>query len=49
MKGLRKGKSEARETTPVRPVPNDDVDAVLTYLSPQVKTMVLLQRFTGMR
>jgi integrase len=49
VKGLRKGKGEAGETKPVRPVPDEDVDAALPYLSPQVKAMVQLQRLTGMR
>lgn len=47
--GLRKGRSEAIESDPVRPVHEANVDAVLPHLSDQVKTMVKLQLLTGMR
>jgi site-specific recombinase XerD len=47
--GLRYGKSEARETEPIRPVPDAFVDAVLPHVSPQVRAMIELQRLTGMR
>jgi len=47
--GLRFGRSEAKETEPVRPVPDSWVDATVPYLSPQVSAMVQLQRLTGMR
>ena len=47
--GLRRGRSEARESAPVRPVPEADVDAVLPYVSRQVKAMIELQLVTGMR
>lgn len=47
--GLKAGRSEARETDPVKPVPNAFVDAVLPFVSPQVKAMIELQRLTGMR
>ncbi|HEX5102632.1 MAG TPA: site-specific integrase [Pirellulaceae bacterium] len=47
--GLRFGRSGARETDPVQPVPDAWVNAVLPFLSPQVKAMVSLQRLTGMR
>lgn len=46
---LRRGRSGARETSPVRPVPDAHVDAVLPFLPPTVSAMVQLQRFTGMR
>lgn len=46
---LRKGRSEARETKPVRPVPDDVVDATLPYLSPVVRAMVQVQRFSACR
>jgi integrase len=46
---LKKGRSTARETEPVRPVPEADVDAVLPFVSKQVKTMIELQRLTAMR
>ncbi len=47
--GLRAGRSKARETEAVRPVPDQFVDAVLPHVSPQVAAMVQLQRITGMR
>ena len=47
--GLRAGRSGAKETAPVRPVPDAFVDAVLPFVSPQVAAMIELQRVTGMR
>jgi site-specific recombinase XerC len=47
--GLRYGKSEARETQPIRPIADGLVDAVLPHVAPQVAAMIELQRVTGMR
>ena len=47
--GLPKGRSEARETEPVRPVPDDVVEAIRPHVARQVWAMVELQRLTGMR
>jgi integrase len=47
--GLQRGRSEARETAPVKPVPDAIVDATLPHLPPPVAAMVELQRLTGMR
>jgi integrase len=47
--GLRFGKTDAKETDPVKPVPDALVDAVLARVAPQVKAMIELQRVTGMR
>jgi integrase len=47
--GLRRGRSDARETAPVKPVHDAFVDAVLDHVSPQVGAMIELQRITGMR
>jgi integrase len=47
--GLRRGRTEAREKPPVRPVPDELVEQVLPHLSPTFATMVQLQRLTGMR
>lgn len=47
--GLRAGRSKAKETAPVKPVPDAFVDAVLDHVSPQVAAMIELQRITGMR
>jgi integrase len=47
--GLSFGRSAARETEPVRAVPDLYVAAVLPFLSPHVAAMVKIQRLTGMR
>ena len=47
--GLRYGRTEARETDPVKPVPDEHVEATLPHLGPQVAAMVKVQRLTGMR
>jgi integrase len=46
---LRQGRSSARETEPVGPVPDALVDAVLKHVPRQIAAMIELQRFTGMR
>lgn len=46
---LRVGRTAARETAPVRPVPDEHVNAVLPFLPPTLRAMVRLQRLTGMR
>ena len=47
--GLSFGRTSARETEPVRPVPDLYVAAVLPFVSPHVAAMIKLQRLTGMR
>lgn len=47
--GLRKGRSNARESDPVKPAPDHAVDAILPRVSRQVKAMVQLQLLTGAR
>ena len=47
--GLRAGRSAARETEPVGPVPEAHIEAIRSYVSAQVWAMVQLQRLTGMR
>jgi integrase len=47
--GLPKGRSEAKETEPVGPVPDARVDAVRPHVARQVWTMIELQKLTGMR
>jgi hypothetical protein len=49
VEGLKRGRSTARETEPVGPVPDGHVDATLPFLLPPVRAMVGLQRLTGMR
>jgi integrase len=48
--GLRRGRSAAKESVPVKPVPEVYVEAALLHVSaPQVAAMVRLQQLTGMR
>jgi integrase len=47
--GLKKGRTAARETEPVKPVPEALVDAVRPHVARQVWAMIELQRLTGMR
>lgn len=47
--GLRAGKTTAKERPKVKPVDWEHVEATLPYLSPQVRTMVLLLWHTGAR
>jgi integrase len=47
--GLRKGRTDVRESKPVKPVDDALVDAIQPYVSPQVWAMIQLQRLTGMR
>lgn len=46
---LRRGRSVARETAPVRPIGDADIDAVRPHVGRQVWAMIELQRLTGMR
>ena len=47
--GLRRGRTEARESEPVRPVSDADVEATLPYLAVIPADMVRFQRLTGCR
>src|SRR5262249_54062610 len=49
VEGRAMGRTGARETDPVTPVPEAHADAVLKFLPPPVKAMVQLQRLAGMR
>jgi integrase len=49
VRGLQRGRSAARETGPVKPVPEAFVDAVLLFVTPPVRAMIDLQLLTGMR
>ncbi len=49
VKGLHKGRTDARETAPVLPVGEDIVNATVEHLPPIVADMVRLQRLTGCR
>jgi integrase len=47
--GLRRGRTEAPDTEPVQPVADAIVGATVPFLGRHVRTMVELQRVTGMR
>ncbi len=47
--GLRYGQTTARETDPVRPIPDLYVAMILPFVTPHVAAMIKLQRLTGMR
>jgi integrase len=47
--GLRRGRSKAKETKPVRPVSQAHIDAVLPHVLPPVAAMIQLQLLSGMR
>ena len=49
VRGLERGRTDARETEPVKPVADAVVDATLPFMLPAVAAMVELQRLTGMR
>jgi integrase len=49
VRGLQQGRSPARETEPVKPVPVTFVEAILPHVRPPVAAMVRLQLLTGMR
>ena len=49
VEGLREGQSEVREKDSVQPVPDDDVNRTIPFLSPTTKAMVQFQRLTGAR
>jgi integrase len=49
VRGLERGRTDARETEPVKPVADAVVDATLPYVLPPVRAMIRLQRLTGMR
>lgn len=47
--GLRQGRTEARESEPVKPVADDVVQATLPHLPPHVRGIIELIQHTGMR
>ena len=49
VKGLQAGRSDARETSPIQPVPDAVVEATIEHLPKTVADMVRLQRLTGCR
>lgn len=49
IEGLRVGRTSARESEPVKPVDDVTVELTLRFVSPQIRAMIQLQRFTGLR
>jgi integrase len=49
VKGLREGRSKAKEKPPVRPVSDADIEATIKHLSPLVADMVRVHRLIGCR
>src|SRR5262245_29542599 len=49
VRGLQKGRSSARESDPVKPVPEAFIEAILPFVTAPVRAMIELQRLTGMR
>lgn len=47
--GLRRGRTDVRESEPVKPVPDAFVDAIRPHVPAQLWAMIELQRLTGMR
>ncbi len=47
--GLKRGRSEAAESEPVKPVPQEYIDAIKPFASRQVWAMVQIQLLTGAR
>ena len=47
--GLLKGRTDARESDPVKPVDSQTVEATLPFVAPPVAAMIRLQQLTGMR
>ncbi len=49
VRGLQRGRTDARETLPVKPVPENLIGAIKPYVSRQVWAMIQVQLFTGCR
>lgn len=47
--GLQKGRTRAIESEPVKPVSEQDIDAILPHVTRPVRGLVQIQRHTGMR
>jgi len=47
--GLLRGRSNARETESIKPIPEAQMNAVLPHVSPQVLAMIRVQELAGMR
>jgi integrase len=49
VEGLKRGRTGAHDSEPVKPVPDEHVTATLPFVSPQVAAMIRVQLLTGMR
>lgn len=49
VEGLKKGRTTVRETEPVKPVSDADIEATLEHLPQLVADMIVVQRRSGMR
>lgn len=49
VEGLKRGRTTARESEPVKPVPQPSIDAVRAELSPQLAAVIDMQLLTGAR
>ena len=49
VEGLKRGRTAAKETKPVKPVPEKDFQATCLHLNPHVRAMVQVQELAGMR
>jgi integrase len=49
VKGLKKGKTAARERPRIRPIPAEHIDAVLPLVPPMIRAMIEIQRLCGCR
>lgn len=49
VEGLRAGHTEARETEPIQPISNEQIELLMPFLSSVNAAMIKLQRLTGMR
>jgi integrase len=49
LSGLRAGRTDARESIPVKPVPDGDVQAIKPFVGDQVWSLIQLQLLTGAR
>ena len=49
VEGLRVGRTNARESEPIKPVEESAVELTLRFVSPQIRAMIRLQRLTGLR
>lgn len=47
--GLKRGRGEVRESNPVKPVPQEWVEAIEPFVSPQIWALIHLQLLTGAR